>query len=162
MTDSEVLIGLAGAALSIFSYFAGVRWGKRYRQAGLAERQAEREGVYERELGGEREERIRRVVGRYRDLVNRAQSSSLKGLLTAGVLGLHNSEEVGIVCRMIEAQGLPPGIPATCAADLEGADLLMFFRLLKGHADEARDEAGLRQLARKAKVGGGAWLSGLP
>ena len=162
MTSSELLVGLAGAALSVFSYFAGVRRGKRHGQEGLAARQADREDAYRQDLGDEREERIRRVVGRYRDLVKRVQSSGLKGMLTAGVLGLHSSEEVAVACRMIEEQRLPPGIPTAYAADLEGADLLMFFRLLKEHADEARDETGLRQLARKAKVSGSAWLSGLP
>jgi hypothetical protein len=104
----------------------------------------------------EREQRIARVVERYGELARRLESTNLRGMLKAGVLGLANSDEVAEVLRRIDAEGLTPGIPGTYRVNMEGVDLLVFFRLLHEQPEKAMTDAGVRELIEMAKGAPGA------
>ena len=156
MTNAEILLSVAGIVLSVLTYFAGVLRGKRYREEDIARQDAERQEDRQRELELERAKRIGGVVDRYRDLANRYESGNLKGMLRAGVLSLARSDEVAEACRMIDEEGLPPAIPRPYRTELQGADLLVFFQLLKQHPDQLWSDAAVRELAKQAREAGGA------
>src|SRR5262249_27281095 len=82
-----------GLILSLLTYFAGVRRGKRYREedrAVAAEHDADH--------------RIDRVVQRYALLVRTNRTKALHGLLVAGVKNLRSSDEIRLVQERAIAQ----------------------------------------------------------
>ena len=97
-----ILITVVAIAFSVLIYFAGVQRGKLYRAEDKEVREQDLSRTEYQKQKEERENRIMGVVGRYRDLVNSLRSSNLNGMLKAGVLGLHNSEEVEEVCSKSE------------------------------------------------------------
>jgi len=89
----EIALTLGGLLLSVLTYFAGLRRGKRYREedrAAAAEHDADH--------------RIDRVVQRYTLLVRTTQTSALHGLLVAGVKNLRSSDEIRLARERATAQ----------------------------------------------------------
>jgi len=153
MTNTEILLSVSNVLLPVLTYFAGVQRGNRTRTEDIARHEAERAEERQRELEAAKAKRIGDVVGRYRQLWAKRESSSLQGMLKAGVRSLESSAEVAEACRLIEREGMPPGIPRTYAAELEGADLLVFFQLVGPHASEVLNEPLMRELATQARQG---------
>lgn len=153
MTNTEILLGVAAIVLPVLTYFAGVQRERQRRQEDIAQHEAELAEARQRELEAAKAQRIGDVVGRYRQLWAKRESSSLQGMLKAGVRSLESSAEVAEACRLIEREGMPPGIPHTYAAGLERADLLVFFQLVGPHASEVLDEPLMRELASQARQG---------
>jgi len=79
----EIALTIGGLLLSVLTYFAGMRRGKRYREEDLAAA-AEHDADH----------RIDRVVQRYALLVRTNQTGALHGLLVAGVRNLRSSDEI--------------------------------------------------------------------
>jgi len=151
MTNSEILLGL----LSVLTYFAGVQRGKRYRAEDRARHEAERLETRQREIQAEKAVRVRGVVDRYRDLAIRLESSSLRGMLKAGVLSLHSGDEAREACRLIGEEGLPPAIPAAYMPQLEGLDLLEFFRRISARRDEVGNPDVVKRIIQELRDGAG-------
>jgi hypothetical protein len=89
----EIALAIGGLLLSVLTYFAGVRRGKRYREedrAAAAEHDADH--------------RIDRVVQRYAVLVHTKQTGGLHGLLVAGVKNLRSTEEIRLARERATAQ----------------------------------------------------------
>lgn len=152
MTNTEILLGL----LSVLTYFAGVQRGKRYRAEDRARHEAERHETRQREIEAEKALRVREVVDRYRSLANSLESSSLRGMLKAGVLSLHSGDEVREACRLISDEGLPPAVPPVYMAQLEGLDLLAFFQLIRARREQAGYHDGVKRIIQELREGAGA------
>ena len=152
---NPTLVGLGAIVVAALIYFAGVQRGRRYREDDLARDEADRNEARRRELETEKQARVQAVVDRYRQLVVSGQSSNLRGMLKAGVVGLRTGEEVGEACRLIDREGLTPAIPRSYQAELGAGDLLVFFQLLKEHAKDLGSADVVRQLARRARDGDG-------
>ena len=108
----EIALAVGGLLLSVVTYFAGVRRGKRYRdedRAAAAEHEADH--------------RIDRVVQRYTLLVRTSQTGALHGLLVAGVKNLRSSGEVRLARARATAQ---TGIDPLHHYSLDGVDLKEF------------------------------------
>jgi hypothetical protein len=108
----EIALAVGGLILSVLTYFAGVRHGKRYRdedRAAAAEHEADH--------------RIDRVVQRYALLVRTTQSGALHGLLVAGVKNLRSSGEVRLARDRATAQ---TGIDPLRQFSLDGVNLKEF------------------------------------
>ena len=89
----ELALVIGGLLLSVLTYFAGVRRGKRYREedrATAAEHDADH--------------RIDRVVQRYALLVRTNQTGALHGLLVAGIKTLRSSDEIHLARERAAAQ----------------------------------------------------------
>jgi hypothetical protein len=89
----EIALTIGGLLLSVLTYFAGVRRGKRHREedrAAAAEHDADH--------------RIDRVVQRYTLLVRTNQTRALHGLLVAGVTNLRTSDEIRLARERAAAQ----------------------------------------------------------
>jgi hypothetical protein len=89
----EIALIIGGLLLSVLTYFAGVRRGKRHREedrAAAAEHDADH--------------RIDRVVQRYATLVRTNQTGALHGLLVAGVKNLRSSDEIRLPRERAAAQ----------------------------------------------------------
>ena len=89
----EIALTLGGLLLSVLTYFAGLRRGKRYRaedRAAAAEHDADH--------------RIDRVVQRYTLRVRINQTGALHGLLVAGVKNLRSSDEIRLARERATAQ----------------------------------------------------------
>src|SRR5262245_14469456 len=94
----EIALAIGGLLLSLVTYFAGVRRGKRYREEDLTAA-AEHDADH----------RIDRVVQRYALLVRTSQTGALHGLLVAGVKTLRSAEEVQLARERATAQtGIDP------------------------------------------------------
>ena len=105
-------MAIGGLLLSVVTYFAGVRHGKRYRdedRAAAAEHEADH--------------RIDRVVQRYALLVRTSQHGALHGLLVAGVKNLRSSGEVRLARERATAQ---TGIDPLRQYSLDGVNLKEF------------------------------------
>jgi len=105
-------VAIGGLLLSVVTYFAGVRHGKRYRdedRAAAAEHEADH--------------RIDRVVQRYALLVRTSQHGALHGLLVAGVKNLRSSGEVRLARERATAQ---TGIDPLRQYSLDGVNLKEF------------------------------------
>ena len=89
----EIALAIGGLLLSLLTYFAGVRRGKRYREEDLAAA-AEHDADH----------RIDRVVQQYAVLVRTNQTSALHGLLVAGVKNLRSSDEIRLARERATAQ----------------------------------------------------------
>ncbi len=89
----EIALTIGGLLLSLLTYFAGVRRGKRYREEDLAAA-AEHDADH----------RIDRVVQRYTLLVRTNQTGALHGLLVAGVKNLRSSDEIRLARERATAQ----------------------------------------------------------
>jgi hypothetical protein len=89
----EIALTIGGLLLSVLTYFAGVRRGKRYREEDLAAA-AEHDADH----------RIERIVQRYARLVRTNQTGALHGLLVAGVKNLRSSDEIRLVRERATAQ----------------------------------------------------------
>ena len=90
---AEIALAIGGLLLSVLTYFAGVRRGKRYREedrAAAAEHDADH--------------RIDRVVQRYSLLVRTNQTGALHGLLVAGAKNLRSSDEIRVARERATAQ----------------------------------------------------------
>lgn len=108
----EIALAVGGLILSVLTYFAGVRHGKRYRdedRAAAAEHEADH--------------RIDRVVQRYALLVRTTQSGALHGLLVAGVKNLRSSSEMRLARERATAQ---TGIDPLRQFSLDGVNLKEF------------------------------------
>jgi len=108
----EIAVAIGGLLLSVVTYFAGVRHGKRYRdedRAAAAEHEADH--------------RIDRVVQRYALLVRTSQHGALHGLLVAGVKNLRSSGEVRLARERATAQ---TGIDPLRQYSLDGVNLKEF------------------------------------
>jgi hypothetical protein len=108
----EIALAVGGVLLSVLTYFAGVRRGKRYRdedRAVAAEHEADH--------------RIDRVVQRYTLLVRTSQTGALHGLLVAGVKNLRSSGEVRLARERATAQ---TGIDPLHQYALDGVNLKEF------------------------------------
>jgi hypothetical protein len=108
----EIALAVGGLLLSMLTYFAGVRRGKRYRdedRAAAAEHDADH--------------RIDRVVQRYTLLVRTSQTGALHGLLVAGVKNLRSSGEVRLARERATAQ---TGIDPLHQYSLDGVSLKDF------------------------------------
>ena len=94
----EIALAVGGLLLSVLTYFAGLRRGKRYRdedRAAAAEHDADH--------------RIDRVVQRYALRVRTGQTGALHSLLVAGVKSLQSSGEVRLARERATAQtGIDP------------------------------------------------------
>ncbi|MGD0822912.1 MAG: hypothetical protein ABSA71_19450 [Desulfomonilia bacterium] len=144
MLTLDIFLTVAAIIIYVLIYFAGVQRGKQLMKKDIQRHEIEREE--------ERIKRIHGVVSRYRDLVNSVTTSDMNGMLRAGVLGLNSSEEVAEACSIIEAQGLTPGIQKIYMDELQGADLLLFFRLLqKRPLYELCDDGCVRRIIREVK-----------
>jgi hypothetical protein len=108
----EIAIAIAGLVLSVLTYFAGVRRGRRYRAEDLAAA-AEHEADH----------RIDRVVQRYALMVRTDQTGALHGLLVAGVKSLRSSDEVRLARERAMAQ---TGIDPLRQYSLDGVNLKEF------------------------------------
>jgi hypothetical protein len=91
---------IGGLLLSVLTYFAGVKRGKKYRQEDLAAAAA-REAA---EASREADRRIDSVVQRYADLVRVNTTGALHGLLVAGIKNLRSSEEIRLARERATAQ----------------------------------------------------------
>jgi hypothetical protein len=89
----EIGLAVAGLLLSVLTYFAGVRRGKRYREEDRAAASSH-----------DADHRIDRIVQRYALLVRTNQTSALHGLLMAGVKNLRSSEEIRLARERATAQ----------------------------------------------------------
>jgi hypothetical protein len=108
----EIALSIGGLLLSVLTYFAGVRRGKKYRQEDLAAAAAH-----------EADHRIDRVVQRYVILVRTNQTGALHGLLVAGVKNLRSSDEIRLARERAAAQ---TGNDPLRQYSLAGADLKEF------------------------------------
>lgn len=109
---TEIALAVGGLLLSVLTYFAGVRRGKRYRdedRAVAAEHDADH--------------RIDRVVQRYTLLVRTSQTGALHGLLVAGVKNLRSPGEVRLARERATAQ---TGIDPLRQYSLDGVNLKEF------------------------------------
>jgi hypothetical protein len=94
----EIALAIGGLLLSVLTYFAGVRRGKRYRAEDLAAA-AEHDADH----------RIDRIVQRYAALVRTSQTGALHALLVAGVKNLRSSDEIRLARERATAQtGIDP------------------------------------------------------
>jgi hypothetical protein len=89
----EIALTIGGLLLSVLTYFAGVRRGKRYREEDLAAA-AEHDADH----------RIDRIVQRYALLVRTNKTGALHGLLVAGVKNLRSSDEIRLARERATAQ----------------------------------------------------------
>jgi len=89
----EIALTIGGLLLSLLTYWAGVKRGKRYREEDLAAA-AEHDADH----------RIDRVVQRYALLVRTNQTGALHGLLVAGVKNLRSSDEIRLARERVTAQ----------------------------------------------------------
>src|SRR5437899_6960426 len=89
----EIALSIGGLLLSVLTYFAGVRRGKKDRQEDLAAAAAH-----------EADHRIDRVVQRYVTLVRTNKTGALHGLLVAGVKNLQSSDEIRLARERAAAQ----------------------------------------------------------
>jgi hypothetical protein len=108
----EIALTIGGLVLSVLTYFAGVRRGKRYREedrAAAAEHDADH--------------RIDRVVQRYAILVRTNQTGALHGLLVAGIKNLRSSDEIRLARERATAQ---TGDDPLRQYSLEGVNLKEF------------------------------------
>ena len=105
-------MAIGGLLLSVVTYFAGVRHGKRYRDE-------DRAAAAEHET----DHRIDRVVQRYALLVRTSQHGALHGLLVAGVKNLRSSGEVRLARERATAQ---TGINPLRQYSLDGVNLKEF------------------------------------
>jgi hypothetical protein len=152
MLTLDIILTVAAIIIYVLIYFAGVQRGKQLMKKDMQRHEIEREEDLRRKTEEERVKRIHGVVSQYRDLVNSVTTSAMNGMLRAGVLGLNSSEEVAEACSMIEAQGLIPGIQKIYMDELQGADLLLFFRLLqKRPLYELCDDGCVRRIIREVK-----------
>jgi len=108
----EIALAIGGLLLSLLTYFAGVRRGKRYREEDLAAA-AEHDADH----------RIDRVVQQYAVLVRTNQTGALHGLLVAGVKNLRSSDEIRLARERAAAQ---TGYDPLHQYSLAGADLEAF------------------------------------
>ena len=152
MSTLDIFLTVAAILLYVLIYFAGVQRGKELMKKAMQLDEIQRDGGFSRRTEEERIKRIHGVVGRYRDLVDSVTTSSMSGMLRAGVLDLNSSEEVAEACSIIESQGLIPGIQKIYMDELKGADLLLFFRLLQERPlFELSDDGCVRRIIREAK-----------
>lgn len=94
----EIALAIGGLILSVLTYFAGVRRGRRLRDEDLAAA-AEHDADH----------RIDRIVQRYALMVRTDQTGALHGLLVAGVKSLRSSDEVRLARERATAQtGIDP------------------------------------------------------
>jgi len=108
----EIALTIGGLLLSVLTYFAGVRRGKRYRaedRAAAADHDADH--------------RIDRVVQRYTLRVRINQTGALHGLLVAGVKNLRSSDEIRLARERATAQ---TGNDPLRQYSLDGVDLKEF------------------------------------
>ena len=89
----EIALTIGGLLLSLLTYWAGVKRGKRYREEDLA-------AAHEHDA----DHRIDRVVQRYALLVRINQTGALHGLLVAGVKNLRSSDEIRWARERVTAQ----------------------------------------------------------
>jgi len=89
----EIALTIGGLLLSLLTYWAGVKRGKRYREEDLAAA-AEHDADH----------RIDRVVQRYALLGRTNQTGALHGLLVAGVKNLRSSDEIRWARERVTAQ----------------------------------------------------------
>ena len=89
----EIALTIGGLLLSLLTYWAGVKRGKRYREEDLAAA-AEHDADH----------RIDRVVQRYALPVRTNQTGALHGLLVAGVKNLRSSDEIRLARERVTAQ----------------------------------------------------------
>ncbi|HKA59146.1 MAG TPA: hypothetical protein VKD28_11085 [Gemmatimonadales bacterium] len=108
----EIALAIGGLLLSLLTYFAGVRRGKRYREEDLVAA-AEHDADH----------RIDRVVQQYAVLVRTNQTGALHGLLVAGVKNLRSSDEIRLARERAAAQ---TGYDPLHKYSLVGADLKAF------------------------------------
>ena len=105
----EIALTIGGLLLSLLTYFAGVRRGRRYREEDLAAA-AEHDADH----------RIDRVVQRYALLVRTDQAGALHGLLVAGVKNLRSSDEIRLAReRATAVTGIDPLRPYADRLDLK-------------------------------------------
>ncbi len=108
----EIALVVGGLLLSVLTYFAGVRRGRRYRDE-------DRAAAVEHEA----DHRIDRVVQRYALRVRTSQTGALHGLLVAGVKSLKSSGEVRLARERATAQ---TGIDPLRHYSLDGVNLKEF------------------------------------
>ncbi len=108
----EIALSIGGLLLSVLTYFAGVRRGKKDRQEDLAAAAAH-----------EADHRIDRVVQRYVTLVRTNKTGALHGMLVAGVKNLQSSDEIRLARERAAAQ---TGNDPLRQYSLAGADLKEF------------------------------------
>ena len=108
----EIALAIGGILLSLLTYFAGVRRGKRYR---------EEDRTAAAEHGADH--RVDRVVQHYALLVRTNQTGALHGLLVAGIKNLRSSEEIRLARERAAAQ---TGYDPLHQYSLAGVDLKAF------------------------------------
>jgi len=108
----EITLTIGGLLLSVLTYFAGVRHGKRYREE-------DRAAASEHDA----DHRIDRVVQRYALRVRINQTGALHGLLVAGVKNLRSSDEIRLARERATAQ---TGNDPLRQYSLDGVDLKEF------------------------------------
>ena len=124
--QTELVIGLAGILLSVFTFFVGV-W--------ITERRQKRQ---------DSQERIQRILDSYMEMRRTGETAELDGLQKAGVATLHDDEEIRKLVTLIMQHGENDPLQRG-SFELDGVDLKAFFgRAAEEHisffnADEVRD-----------------------
>lgn len=128
MTSRDIMMDLAKLILPVLTYFAGLLRGKRMREEDRRRHEEEREADLLRQDQAELQRQREAVLDRYRSLHHSGRSSGIPGLIAAGALALPSSDEVRELCRSIDLERLPPGIPRERMVQLEDCDLLQFLQ----------------------------------
>jgi hypothetical protein len=135
----EIALTIGGLLLSVLTYFAGVRRGKRYREedrAAAAEHDADH--------------RIDRVVQRYALLFRTNQTGALHGLLAAGVKNLRTSDEIRLARERATAQ---TGNDPLRQYSLDGVNLKEFVEACVFDSVSVKNERELLEWLDKKRSG---------
>lgn len=113
--SNELLIGLGGLALSVLTYFAGVR------------RTERRHNMQDRET------RIQRTFASYMEFRRRNYTAGCDGAQKAGIATLQSNEEIHAFAALVVGHGESHPLGSDHATVFKGVNLLQFFKYAADH-----------------------------